>query len=76
MYLVAILDWLSRYVVSYEKAQTLHVEFVLEAITRALSKWKPEIINSDQGSHFTSPKYTEILLSLWGVKISWCKWIN
>ncbi|CCQ95171.1 hypothetical protein CULT_2330005 [[Clostridium] ultunense Esp] len=48
MYLVAILDWFSRYVVSYEMAQTLHAPFVLEAITRALSKWKPEIINSDQ----------------------------
>jgi putative transposase len=69
MYLVAILDWFSRYVVSFEMDQTLHIEFVLKAISKALSEWKPEIVNSDQGSHFTSPKYTEILLKQ-GIKIS------
>lgn len=62
MYLVAIIDWYSRYVVSWELDQTLEIDFVLEAVKRALSHAQPEIINSDQGSHFTSPKYTELVL--------------
>lgn len=69
MYLVAIIDWFSRCVVSWELDQTLEIHFMLEAVNKALSKYKPEIINSDQGSHFTSPKYTEILLDA-GIKIS------
>ncbi len=63
MYLVAIMDWFSRYVVSYELDQTLHLDFVLRAVKRALKAAKPEIVNSDQGSHFTSSKYTQLLLS-------------
>lgn len=62
MYLVAIIDWYSRYVVSWELDQTLEIDFVLEAVKRALSHAQPEIINSDQGSHFTSSKYTELVL--------------
>lgn len=62
MYLVAIIDWYSRYVVSWELDQTLEIDFVLEAVKRALSHAQPEIINSDQGSHFTSPKYTGLVL--------------
>lgn len=62
MYLVAIIDWYSRYVVSWELDQTLEIDFVLEAVKRALSQNKPNIINSDQGSHFTSPKYIDLLL--------------
>src|SRR5690606_24459513 len=58
MYLVAIIDWYSRYVVSWELDQTLEIDFVLEAVKRALSHAQPEIINSDQGSHFNSPKDT------------------
>lgn len=69
MYLVAILDWCSRYVVAYELNDTLEIDFVLETSRRALTISRPEIINSDQGSHFTSPKYTEIFLSS-GVAIS------
>lgn len=62
LYLVAIMDWFSRYVVSWELSQTLELPFVLEAVERALQMGKPEIFNSDQGSHFTSPKYIELLL--------------
>lgn len=69
MYLVAILDWCSRYVVAYELSDTLEIGFVLETSRKALSVGTPTIINSDQGSHFTSAKYTEIFLS-YGVEIS------
>ena len=54
MYLVAILDWYSRYVISWELDQTLQIGFVLEALQRALTQAVPQICNSDQGSHFTS----------------------
>jgi putative transposase len=57
MYLVAILDWFTRYVVSWEVDQTLEMPFVLTAVERALQQAQPEIINSDQGSHFTSPLF-------------------
>jgi len=62
MYLVALIDWYSRFVVSWELDQTLEIDFVLDAVKQALSMGQPEILNSDQGSHFTSPKYTELLL--------------
>ncbi|PTQ55817.1 MAG: Mobile element protein [Candidatus Carbobacillus altaicus] len=61
LYLVAILDWFSRYVLSWELDQTLELPFVLEAVKRAWGHARPEILNSDQGSHFTSPQYIEIL---------------
>lgn len=61
MYLVAILDWFSRYVVSWELDQTLEMPFVLNALERALQRATPAICNSDQGSHFTSPQYIERL---------------
>lgn len=61
MYLVAIIDWFSRYVVAWELDQTLEIEFVLTAVKRALAEAKPQIMNSDQGSHFTSPQYINIL---------------
>jgi len=62
MFLVAILDWFSRFVVGWELDQTLESTFVLQAVDRALTRAQPEIWNSDQGSHFTSPKYTQRLL--------------
>ncbi len=62
MYLVAILDWFSRYVLAWELDQTLELAFVLKAVNCALGMAHPEIWNSDQGSHFTSPKYTQKLL--------------
>ena len=60
-YLVAIIDWYSRYVVSWEICNSLEIDFVLRNLTEALTKGTPEIHNSDQGSHFTSPQYTDIL---------------
>jgi putative transposase len=60
-YLVALLDWYSRYVVSWTLSQTLEIDFCLENLQRALTGVIPSIHNSDQGSHFTSPKYTRIL---------------
>jgi putative transposase len=61
LYLVAVLDWFSRYVISWELDQTLELPFVLQAVQRALAQATPEIWNSDQGSHFTSPHYTDLL---------------
>jgi putative transposase len=57
MYLVAVMDWYSRYVVSWEMDETLEMPFVLSAVDRALTVATPTIWNSDQGSHFTSPAY-------------------
>ena len=61
MYLVAVLDWYARYVVSWALDETLEMPFVLDAVERALDVATPEIWNSDQGSHFTSPHYTRRL---------------
>ncbi len=69
VYLVAIMDWYSRYVISWEMDLTLEIYFVLEAVKRALTQSRPEIMNSDQGSQFTSPQYIEILKNA-GVQIS------
>ena len=69
MYLVAIIDWYSRYVVSWELDQTMEVGLVLRTVERAFAEAKPEIFNSDQGSHFTSPQYIALLQAA-AVKIS------
>lgn len=61
LYLVAVLDWYSRYVISWELSDSLEIEFVLAAVEGALRHAKPQIWNSDQGSHFTSPQYIERL---------------
>jgi len=61
LYLTAVLDWYSRYVVSWTLSQTLALDFVLMAVDNALLQATPQICNSDQGSHFTSPKYLERL---------------
>ena len=61
LYLVAVLDWHSRYIVSWELDQTLQIEFVLKAVDKALTLGKPALFNSDQGSHFTSPKYIQLV---------------
>lgn len=63
LYLVAVLDWFSRYVVSWQLDDTLAIDFVLRAVDEALTQHKPLIWNSDQGSHFTSPQYTQRLLA-------------
>lgn len=62
MYLFAVLDWYSRFVVSWALDLTLEIGFVLEAMQAALATATPTICNSDQGSHFTSPQYTDLLL--------------
>jgi putative transposase len=69
MYLVAVLDWFSRYIVSWELDQTLAQPFVMTAVERALAQATPVIWNSDQGSHFTSSHYTSALLAA-GIQIS------
>lgn len=61
MYLVAILDWFSRYVVSWAVSTTQDVRFCLDALEVALTKGTPEIFNSDQGSQFTSTAFTGLL---------------
>ena len=68
-YLVAIMDWFSRYVLSWELSPTLEVDFCLEALDRALEKRVPDIFNSDQGSQFTSTAFTGRLETA-GAKIS------
>lgn len=68
-YLVAIIDWHSRYVISWELSNTMDLDFCLRMQERAYALATPEIFNSDQGSHFTSPRFTALPLSL-GVQIS------
>ena len=69
LYLTAIIDWYSRYVLAWEIDDTLEIKFVLDTCKKALDGSVPEIMNSDQGSHFTSPRYTELFLQA-GSKIS------
>ncbi len=57
LYLTAVLDWYSRYVISWELDSTLAIGFVMQAVNSSLSQAQPEIFNSDQGSHFTSAAY-------------------
>jgi|GEM_PF-866176 len=63
VYLVAIMDWYSRYVLSWKISNSLDVSFCVEALEEALSLAKPEIFNSDQGSQFTSQQFTSRLLA-------------
>ena len=58
MYLIAFLDWYSRFVVAWELSDSLEMNFVLACTEAALSRAVPEIVNSDQGSHFTSERFT------------------
>ncbi len=62
LYLVAVMDWFSRYVLAWELSNTLDTWFCLQALDRALEKSKPDIFNSDQGSQFTSDDFTARLL--------------
>ena len=61
LYLVAIMDWVSRYVLSWELSTTLEVDFCIRALEKALSLTLPEIFNSDQGSQFTSVDFIKKL---------------
>jgi putative transposase len=58
VYLVAVMDWYSRFVLSWALSLTMELDFCLEALRRALRRGRPEIFNSDQGSQFTSEKFT------------------
>jgi len=69
LYLVAVLDWFSRYILAWQLSDTLEIPFVLVAVDQALTQAKPLIWNSDQGSQFTTPQYTQRLLDA-GVNIS------
>ena len=69
LYLVVIMDWYSRYVLSWRLSNTLDAGFCVEALKEALRKGQPDIFNTDQGAQFTSEAFTEVLESH-GVKIS------
>jgi putative transposase len=61
-YLVAIIDWFSRYVLSWRLSNTLDASFCIACLEEALSAGQPEIFNSDQGVQFTSTAFTQTLL--------------
>jgi putative transposase len=64
MYLVAVMDWYSRKVLSWRISNTLDTEFCLEALVEALSRFgRPEIFNTDQGAQFTANAFTDVLKS-------------
>jgi len=69
LYLVAIIDWYSRYVLSWKLSNTLDADFCVEALEEALRKGAPEIFNTDQGSQFTGEEFTG-LLKKHGITIS------
>jgi putative transposase len=69
LYLVAIMDWYSRYVLSWRLSNTLDADFCVEALEEALRKGRPEVFNTDQGAQFTGRAFTG-LLEQQGVKIS------
>lgn len=71
MYMVAIMDIYSRYILGWSLSNTMEAEWVVEVLKLAIARHgKPEIINSDQGSQFTSEVYVEYIKSLETVKIS------
>jgi putative transposase len=69
LYLVAIMDWHSRYVLAWRLSNTMAVDFCVEALEEALSKGNPEIFNTDQGSQFTCEAFTGMLLEQ-GIQVS------
>ena len=62
IYLTAVIDWYSRYVLSWRLSNSLETEFCLEALEEALSIGCPEIFNTDQGAQFTCEKFTTVLI--------------
>ena len=68
-YLVAVMDWHSRYVISWRLSNTLTTDFCVECLQDALQYGAPEIVNTDQGCQFTSEAFTRVLLEK-GIKIS------
>ncbi len=69
MYLVAIIDWFSRYVLTWRLSNTLDGDFCLATLKQALANRQPEIFNTDQGAQFTAHDFTQYLLDA-DVKIS------
>jgi len=69
MYLVAVIDWFSRYVLAWQLSNTLDGLFCRVAIRQALQQGKPEIFNTDQGAQFTAEEFTGLLLDA-GVRVS------
>ena len=69
LYLVAIIDWYSRYVLSWRLSNTLEAGFCIDAMEEALRKGKPKIFNTDQGSQFTAEAFTG-LLEKHGIRVS------
>ncbi|MCI0754814.1 IS3 family transposase [Teichococcus vastitatis] len=70
LYLVAVMDWATRKVLSWRVSNTMDVEFCLDALEEALAHHgRPEIFNTDQGSQFTSPRFTGVLQRA-GVRVS------
>lgn len=70
IYLMAVMDWFSRYVLSWEISVTLDTSFCLEALDRALGGGTPEIFNTDQGVQFTSTEFVNRLKAA-DIRISW-----
>jgi putative transposase len=70
IYLIAVIDWFSRYVLAWETSITLDTNFCLEALDRALRVATPEIFNSDQGVQFTSHEFINRLKAA-DIRISW-----
>jgi putative transposase len=69
VYLMAIIDWFSRYVLDWELSISLEAEFCIEALERVLGRGKCDIFNTDQGSQFTCDRFTKLLLAK-DIKIS------
>ena len=70
LYLVAVMDWATRKVLSWRVSNTMDADFCIEALEEALERFgRPEIFNTDQGSQFTSPRFTGVLREA-GVRIS------
>jgi putative transposase len=70
VFLMAIIDWFSRFVLAWELSITLDTRFCLEALDRALQAAQPEIFNTDQGAQFTSKEFTDRLRRS-AIRISW-----
>jgi len=70
LYLVAVMDWATRKVLSWKLSNTMEADFCIEALEEAMTRYgKPEIFNTDQGSQFTSPRFVDVLLDA-GVQVS------
>lgn len=62
LYLTAVIDWYSRYVLAWELGNTMESRFCVDALEKALTQGRPDIFNTDQGSQFTSQAFTSTLL--------------